>query len=69
VLADMGAALAHQQQVEDACARLAEALALAGESGVISHRRRVESVRRHDLARWATVPAVRRLDERLALSA
>jgi transcriptional regulator with XRE-family HTH domain len=65
VSADMGAALAGMNEVDAAADALSVALDLAAEAGAPEHARRVRGVRQRHLSRFADVPAVRHLDERL----
>jgi transcriptional regulator with XRE-family HTH domain len=66
VLADQGAALAQQAEVEEACVRLGRALDLAERSSAGDHVQRVLGIRRMHLAAHGGTPAVRALDDRLA---
>ncbi len=67
VLADQGAALAQQAEVEEACARLHRALDLAEQGSAADHVHRVVGVRRFHLTAHDSHPAVRQLDDRLGL--
>jgi tetratricopeptide (TPR) repeat protein len=64
LLTDLGAAYAHQGEVEGSCVALQRALALGASNGT-NRAGRVVAVRRQRLAAWADSPAVRQLDERL----
>lgn len=65
ILANLGAAHVHRGHVDEACAALAEALAVAGRSGLAVSIERVRGVRRR-LDGWSDVAAVRHLDEMIA---
>jgi transcriptional regulator with XRE-family HTH domain len=64
-LADLGAAYAQRNEVEQSCRGLSEALGLAVAGGHSMRVQRVRSIRRQHLAAWAAEPVVMRLDEQL----
>jgi hypothetical protein len=64
LLTDLGASYAQQGEIERACGTLSYSLAVGG-VGDANRVKRILSVRRSSLARWAGEPAVRHLDEEL----
>jgi transcriptional regulator with XRE-family HTH domain len=67
-LTNLGAAQVQRQRVEEACASLGGALAIAVKSGLAARIQHIRRVRR-TLHRWRGVSAVKQLDEQLRLAA
>lgn len=65
LLIDMAIAWAERGEVERACQLLGEAVDQTGPAQVVALNRRIMQVRTKDLGRYATVRAVRSLDDRL----
>jgi hypothetical protein len=64
-LTDLAAAHAQQGDVEEACARLAQAAAIVERGDMPERKQRIVGVRHRCLGRWPQHPFVRRLDDRL----
>jgi tetratricopeptide (TPR) repeat protein len=68
VLADLAAAYAlpgRTQDIDRACALLADSLILADHSGASVAQQRISGILRHELHPWTNAPEVRDLDQRL----
>jgi tetratricopeptide (TPR) repeat protein len=67
VIADLASGHARLGEVERACELLTDGLAMATSARLAPRVQRILSVRRHDLTAHEDSPAVRQLDERLAM--